>query len=104
MLTLSRKHPSLRPVCRNLVVSDRRTSMALEPAYWADLRAIDDREGLTLNELCTIIDRRRRGASLTASVRVFVVSYLRTATPPAPATPHTDQPSPLVRAAMQDVG
>ncbi|MBP2310751.1 ribbon-helix-helix domain-containing protein [Azospirillum soli] len=90
---------SHRPVCRNLTVSGRRTSMALEPGYWDGLRDICAREGMTLNELCTAIDQRRGSARLTASVRVFVVTYFRCATPP----PEREL-SPVLRAAIQDVG
>lgn len=66
-------------ICRNVTVSGRRTSLRMEPLLWDSLRDICDRENMTLNQLCTEIDRRRGEANLTASIRVFIVSYYRKA-------------------------
>lgn len=72
-------------ICRNVTVSGRRTSLRMEPLLWDSLKDICQRENCTLNELCTMIDSRRGTANLTASIRVFIVSYYRQAaanTPP----------------------
>ena len=66
-------------LCRNVKVSGRRTSLRMEPYIWDSLKEICERERLTLNEICTQIDERRGEANLTASIRVFIVSYYRTA-------------------------
>jgi predicted DNA-binding ribbon-helix-helix protein len=66
-------------VCRNVKVSGRRTSLRMEPYIWDSLKEICERERLTLNEICSLIDRRRGDANLTASIRVLIVSYYRTA-------------------------
>ncbi len=66
-------------VCRNVKVSGRRTSLRMEPYIWDSLQDICEREGLSLNALCTEIDQRRGSANLTASIRVFIVSYFRKA-------------------------
>lgn len=66
-------------ICRNVSVNGRRTSLRMEPMLWDALCDICDREGRTLNEICSRIDERRAGANLTASVRVFIISYLRAA-------------------------
>lgn len=70
-----------RPVliCRNVTVSGRRTSLRMEPLLWDSLKEICDREGMTLNQLCTAIDQRRGGANLTASIRIVIVQYFRAA-------------------------
>ena len=47
-----------------------------------DKDALDEacqREDLTRHQLCTLIDARRRGSTLTAAVRIFVVGYYRAA-------------------------
>ncbi len=67
-------------VNRNVIIAGRRTSLRLEPALWDALREVCRREGMTRHELCTWINRRRRASTLTAAVRVFIVSYFRLAT------------------------
>lgn len=74
---VSKEGPAL--ICRNVKVSGRRTSLRMEPYIWDSLKEICERERLTLNEICTRIDQRRGEANLTASIRVFIVSYYRNA-------------------------
>ena len=92
-------------ICRNVTVSGRRTSLRMEPLLWDSLKDICDRENCTLNELCTMIDRRRGEANLTASLRVFIVSYFRSAVPKRPSgfgeEPEV-KPSTRLRRALQD--
>lgn len=75
--------PMSAPLCRTVKVSGRRTSLALDPAFWSALEEVCGREGMTLGELCTAIDGRRGAATLTSSVRVFALSYFRSAMPAA---------------------
>jgi predicted DNA-binding ribbon-helix-helix protein len=70
---LSRSASTL--INRNVTVSGRRTSMRLEPAMWDALQQLCRREGKTLNELVTEIDRQRSESSLTAAIRVFLLRY-----------------------------
>lgn len=74
---LSRSASTL--INRNVTVSGRRTSMRLEPAMWEALQQICSREGKTLNELVTEIDRMRSESSLTAAIRVYLLGYFRAA-------------------------
>lgn len=62
---------------RNVTVGGRRTSMRLEPQMWEALESIARGEGITLNNLCTQIDQRRREVGLTSATRVFIISYYR---------------------------
>lgn len=62
---------------RNVTVNGHRTSIKLEPDMWEALEEICDREGFSLSEICSRLDRRRRQSSLTAAVRVFIVGYYR---------------------------
>lgn len=64
---------------RNVRICGHRTSMRLEPSMWDALNEVSDRESKTVHELCSMIDRRRNESSLTAAIRVFILSYFRTA-------------------------
>jgi len=72
-VTLSRSASTL--INRNVTVAGRRTSMRLEPAMWEALQQLCRREGKTLNELVTEIDRQRSESSLTAAIRVYLLRY-----------------------------
>ena len=91
-------------ICRNVTVSGRRTSLRMEPLLWDSLKDICEREGCTLNELCTMIDSRRGTANLTASIRVFIVSYYRQAVANTPQNSFGEEGSmsQALRRALQD--
>jgi predicted DNA-binding ribbon-helix-helix protein len=65
------------PTCRNVLVSGRRTSVRMEAVMWRSLEDIRQREGLTINQICTLVDNLRGEAGLTAALRVFIVGYYR---------------------------
>ncbi len=46
---------------------------------WDALNEICAREGRSLHDICTQIDRDRTQSGLTAGVRVFVLNYFRRA-------------------------
>lgn len=81
MQEIQRRYLHTTLVSRNVTVGGRRTSLRLEPEMWDALDEIAEREAVTLSEICTRIDRARRhgASSLTAAVRVFVLSYFRAA-------------------------
>ena len=64
---------------RNVVIAGSRTTMRLEPEMWEALTEICHRENLSLHEICTLVDARKRNSSLTSAVRVFIMSYFRAA-------------------------
>ena len=64
-------------VTRNIFLNGRRTSLRIEMPVWDGLDEIARREGMSINELCTHIDCNRPERSLTASVRVYVLTYFR---------------------------
>lgn len=75
---------------------------------WDALYEICQRETRTIHDVCTMIDTRRGEAGLTASLRVFILTYFRQAAvvsglaegyAPPPTPPRV--PSPLVRAALE---
>ncbi|MCI0430577.1 MAG: ribbon-helix-helix domain-containing protein [Rhodospirillales bacterium] len=73
---------------RNVWIGRRRTSLRLEPTMWQALEEVARNSDLTIHQVCTLIDERRQESSLTAAVRVFLLSYYRDA----------------VRAGCQDLG
>jgi predicted DNA-binding ribbon-helix-helix protein len=65
-------------ISKNVTINGRRTSLRLEQASWEAMSDICQCEGLTLHELCSLIETRRQGASRTSAVRAFIVTYFRT--------------------------
>lgn len=70
---------SSRLINRNVTSSRGRTSMRLEPEVWAALEEICHREMMTLADLVKSVERRGHPGGRTSAVRVFVMSYFRTA-------------------------
>ena len=64
---------------RNVTVAGRRTSVRLESAMWDALSEIARREGRTINEICTRVDKRRKESTLTSGLRVYILNYFRRA-------------------------
>ena len=79
------KRPSTL-VNRNVTVGGRRTSVRLEPAMWEALRHVCERERKSLNGVVTEIARSQVESSLTASIRVYLMSYFWAAATQAAAT------------------
>jgi predicted DNA-binding ribbon-helix-helix protein len=61
---------------------------------WEGLEEICRREHQTLHEICTVIENQRGLLSLTAAVRVFILTYFRAAATEAghKAAGHGKQP------------
>jgi len=66
-------------VNRNVTVAGHRTSIRLEPAMWDALTRVCERERKTMNELVTGIARDRDQSTLTAAIRVFLLTYYQQA-------------------------
>ena len=64
---------------RNVTVSGRRTSIRLEPGMWDGVAEICRREGRTIHEICSMVEKYRRDSSFTAHLRVFIMNYFRAA-------------------------
>ncbi|GFZ96483.1 hypothetical protein GCM10011497_28910 [Elstera cyanobacteriorum] len=73
-------HRDSELVLRNVTVNGRRTTIRLEPEMWDALTEIARRENYTQTQLCSrIADGQPQGLSFTASVRMFILTYFRTA-------------------------
>ncbi|MCC6716514.1 MAG: ribbon-helix-helix domain-containing protein [Acetobacteraceae bacterium] len=68
-----------RLINRNVTATGGRTSMRLEPELWSALEEICHREGMTLADLIKSIEHRVHPGGRTSAVRVFVLTYFRTA-------------------------
>ncbi|NQV85197.1 MAG: ribbon-helix-helix domain-containing protein [Rhodospirillales bacterium] len=64
-------------ISKNVTIHGRRTSLRLEQASWEAILDICECEGLTVHELCSMIENRCEGASRTSAVRAFIVTYFR---------------------------
>lgn len=66
-------------IVRRFVVRGRRTSIRMERIFWQVMERISRKERRKINDLISEIDRRREGLDLTAAIRVFAVSYFKSA-------------------------
>lgn len=65
-----------RPEKHSLTLAGHRTSVSLEPEFWAAFRALADDKGMTINALAAEIDADRgieRG--LASAIRVYVLRH-----------------------------
>ncbi len=60
----------------SLTIAGHRTSISLEPAFWAAFRAIANQRGKSISQLARTIDATRQG-NLSSAIRVFVLEHYR---------------------------
>lgn len=79
-LALAPKQTRTSLISKNITVSQRRTSIRLEPEMWVAIKEIAKRERCTIHRICTIVnERKNEKSSLTAAIRVFIMAYYRAA-------------------------
>jgi predicted DNA-binding ribbon-helix-helix protein len=59
---------------RSVSIAGHRTSLSLEPEFWAALEAAAKARGLSLARLVGEIDRERAGRNLSSAIRVFLLA------------------------------
>jgi predicted DNA-binding ribbon-helix-helix protein len=62
---------------RSLTISGHRTSLSLEPEFWAVLKTAAQEERKSLAALIAEIDRSRGERNLSSALRVWVLNRLR---------------------------
>jgi len=62
---------------RSFSIKGHRTSIALEPEFWAVLEALAAERDMTLSALIAEIDTNRRGENLASSCRLAVLFALQ---------------------------
>jgi len=64
----------------SVLIAGHRTSLSIEEAFWAQLKAIAARRRISLNKLIAEFDRSRGGTgkptNLSSSIRVFILEHL----------------------------
>jgi len=61
---------------RSVTIAGHRTSVSLEPAFWAGLKEIAEAEAIPLAALIGTVDSTRT-ANLSSALRVFVLDWVR---------------------------
>jgi len=61
---------------RSVTIAGHRTSVSLEDEFWAELNAIAERRGLSLNALVAEIDKGRR-TNLSSAIRLYVLADIK---------------------------
>ena len=74
-------------VKRSIIVNGHKTSISLEDAFWAEIKAIASQKNSTISDLVTSIDRNRQAdaGNLSSTLRVFVLKHHREASAPIAA-------------------
>lgn len=88
---------SSRLVNRNIVTAQGRTSMRLEPEFWAALAEICKLERISLRTLIERIEQSGYSGGRTSAVRVFVLEYFRAraAKPKSDSSHKGNDPNPI---------
>lgn len=66
-----------RPAKHSLTLNGHRTSVSLEPAFWAAFRDMAAARGLALNALAAEIDAGRGDIGLASAIRLAVLAHYR---------------------------
>jgi predicted DNA-binding ribbon-helix-helix protein len=62
---------------RSLTIAGHRTSIAIEPEFWAGLEAMAAASGKSIAALIGDIDEQRQVANLSSAVRLAVLAWYR---------------------------
>lgn len=62
---------------RSLTIAGHRTSIAIEPEFWAGLEAMAARRGVSIAALVGEIDEARQVPNLSSAVRLAVLAWYR---------------------------
>ncbi|MCA0434772.1 MAG: ribbon-helix-helix domain-containing protein [Proteobacteria bacterium] len=66
-----------RDLKRSLTIAGHRTSLSLEPEFWAALNDAARAEGKSLAALVGEIDSQRQGRNLSSAIRVYLLNQSR---------------------------
>ncbi len=62
---------------RSVIINGHATSIALENAFWLELKANAKSRNISVNQLVGEIDAARPGANLSSSIRIFILKSLQ---------------------------
>lgn len=60
----------------SVMIAGHRTSISLEPEFWKEIKALANRDGMTLSALIAHIDERREG-NLSSALRLYVLQEIK---------------------------
>jgi predicted DNA-binding ribbon-helix-helix protein len=60
---------------RSIVLDGRKTSITLEEDFWTALKEIAATQNVRVSELVATVDRSRKHANLSSSLRLYVLAY-----------------------------
>jgi len=64
-------------ILKNVVVNGRRTSMRLEKEVWNALSESCRHQNISLNSLCSQIEKSKDNTGLSSAMRVYAFNYYR---------------------------
>ncbi len=67
-----------RDLKRSLTIAGHRTSLSLEPEFWAALKKFASTERKSLAALVSQIDEQRGERNLSSAIRVWILQRLQT--------------------------
>jgi predicted DNA-binding ribbon-helix-helix protein len=70
-------HQRSQLVKRSVYLDDRKTSAAIEDAFWDGLKEIALAKNIALHALISAIDRERDQDNLSSAIRLFVLDHYR---------------------------
>jgi predicted DNA-binding ribbon-helix-helix protein len=62
---------------RSIDIGGHKTSVSLEDEFWDGLRAIAERQNMTVSALTKRIDNERQNRNLSSAIRVFVFKHFQ---------------------------
>jgi predicted DNA-binding ribbon-helix-helix protein len=65
-----------RPEKHSLTLKGHRTSVSLEPEFWAAFRRMAAEDDRPINDLAAEIDAAREGRGLASAIRIYVLKRL----------------------------
>ena len=71
---MKRKSPI---VIHSILIAGHRTSISVEDAFWKGLKEIAADRNMTLSDLVTTINSKRKHNNLSSAVRLFVLDHYR---------------------------
>jgi predicted DNA-binding ribbon-helix-helix protein len=68
---------------RSVIIHGHKTSVSLESEFWHCVRQIAAREGTTISDLVSGIDRTRGDSNLSSAIRLFVLQDFQSRADPS---------------------
>jgi predicted DNA-binding ribbon-helix-helix protein len=71
----NKKRKASLVIHRPITISGRKSSVALEDAFWNALKEIAATKGVSASQLVSVIDQEGPHINLSSAVRLFVFNY-----------------------------